>query len=61
MAVSSPRPMRSVDEQLALMGVPVHVRERWGRELARCTTMQQVSLTAECHRIEAHLYGRYGR
>lgn len=61
MASVKPRPMRTPQEQLASMGVPGHVMARWERELARCSTMYQVALTAECHRIEAHLLGRYGR
>jgi len=55
------RPMRSTEETLDMMGVPRRARERWMRELAVCTTREQVDLTARCHQLEAYIFGRWGR
>lgn len=54
------RAMRSPEETLDGLGIPPAVLERWRREIDRCTTLEQVTMTAACHRMEAHLIGRYG-
>lgn len=48
-------------EELLAVGVPVHALARWEREMRNCTTLEQAEITAECHRIEAFLYSRWGR
>ena len=51
------RPMRSPEETLITMGIPPATLARWQREVERCTTGYQVELTAQCHRMEAMIYG----
>jgi hypothetical protein len=52
--------MRAPEETLDALGVPQRVRDRWAREIERCETRYQLSVTMECHQIEAYLIGTYG-
>lgn len=56
-AITRPRPMRPVDEQLEALGIPKRTRERWGNEISRCTTRYQLALVMESHQIEAYILG----
>lgn len=51
------RPMRPPEETLVMMGIPPRTLARWQREVDRCTTGYQIELTAQCHRMEAMIFG----